>query len=307
MDNSTHQDSVELRLPASTSNCGPGFDTLSIGLQLYNFCRLVRRDDGKIQASGGDAEGLEEMTRRAADYFFTKTGFAPYGFDFEIWGEIPPERGLGSSSTVLGGVFLALNHLHGSPFDIHACVRCLARLDNAPDNVCALVRGGFCVSRVEPSTGDYVDSFRFPVGDELNLVVASPEIRVRTLDARAVLPDSLNFSEVVSNLNGLAYLVSAFAKGDYERLRGTTTDRIHQPFRRALNPFVDEAIEAGVEAGAYAGWLSGSGSSVVCASSSQNALAVRVAMESVYQVNGIPCGMHNLSADNEGAKILENE
>jgi homoserine kinase len=302
-----NKNSVELRLPASTSNCGPGFDALSIGLKLYNFCSLSRRSDGQIHAVGGDAGGLEEMCRKASDYFFQMTGSEPFGYDFDIWGEIPPERGLGSSSTVLGGVFLALNDLHGNPLEIHGCVRALAHLDNAPDNVCALVRGGFCVSRVDPASGDYVDSFRFPVGDDLSLVVASPEIRVRTPDARAVLPDSLPFSEVISSLNGLAYLVAAFAKGDYERLVGSTADRIHQPFRRALNPFVDEAIEAGVEAGAYAGWLSGSGSSVVCASPVDKALAVRGAMESVYQVNGIPCRMHNLSADNDGAAVLENE
>ncbi len=307
MDKGAKKDSVELRLPASTSNCGPGFDTLSIGLNLYNFCRLAPRADSRISAKGGDASGLEEMTRRAASDFFRLTGAEPFGFDFEIWGEIPPERGMGSSATVLGGVFLALNSLHGSPLEVHECVRALARLDNAPDNVCALVRGGFCVSRLDPSTGDYVDSFRFPVEDSLSLVVASPEIRVRTPDARAVLPESLDFSEVVSTLNGLAYLVSAFAKADYKRLRGSTADRIHQPFRRVLNPFVDEAIEAGVGAGAYAGWLSGSGSSVVCASPFEHALAVRMAMASVYEANGIPCRMHNLSADNEGASILENE
>jgi homoserine kinase len=300
-------ESIELRLPASTSNCGPGFDTLSIALQLYNFCRLSRRTDGKIVANGGDADGFAEMTRAAADSFFQITGFAPFGFDFDLWGEIPPERGLGSSSTVLGGVFLALKHLHNQPLDTHACVRALAHLDNAPDNVCALVRGGFCISRLDPASGDYVDSFRFPVAHTLSLVIASPDIRVRTPDARAVLPDSLGFSEVVKSLNGLAYLVSAFAKGDYERLRGTTDDRIHQPFRRALNPFVDEAIQAGVEAGAYAGWLSGSGSSVVCASPSSEALAVREAMEELYRTNGVSCRMHNLNADNEGTCILSNE
>ncbi|MGE9290321.1 MAG: homoserine kinase [Puniceicoccales bacterium] len=300
-----NKESIELRLPASTSNCGPGFDTLSIGLQLYNFCRLTRRTDDQVVTTGGDAGGLEEMARKASEYFFRVTETQPFGYDFEIWGEIPPERGLGSSSTVLGGVFLALNHLHGEPLDIHACVRALAHLDNAPDNVCALVRGGFCISRVDPNSGDYVDSFRFPIEKELSIVVASPEIRVRTPEARAVLPDSLPFSEVISSINGLAYLVAAFAKGDYERLRGTTADRIHQPFRQALNPFVDEAIEAGVEAGAYAGWLSGSGSSVVCVAPLANALEVREAMESVYQANGIPCRMHNLSADNEGATLLE--
>lgn len=306
-DDTVNKKSIDLRLPSSTSNCGPGFDALSIALRLYNFCRLTLREDSTVRVAGGDAAGLEEMAKRAGEAFFERTGISSSGFEFEIWGEVPPERGLGSSATVLGGVFIALNHLYGQPLSDHQCVRELSRLDNAPDNVCALVRGGFCVARVDPHSGKYVDSFSFPVEPDLHFVVASPDIRVRTPDARAVLPDSLDFTEVVSSLNGLAYLVSAFAKGDYERLRGSTADRIHQPFRRALNPFVDEAIDAGVEAGAYAGWLSGSGSSVVCVSPASKSLEVREAMSSVYQANGIRCQMHNLTADNEGAIILEDE
>ncbi len=301
-----NRNSVEMRLPASTSNCGPGFDTLSVGLSLYNFCRLTRRSDDRIVVHSEDrSEGYHERVSAAARAFFEQTSLPEFGFEFEIWGEVPAERGLGSSSTVLGGVFLSLNHLHDSPLDVHQCVRALAKLDNAPDNVCALVRGGFCISRLDPKTGDYVDSFRFPVKPELGFVVASPDIRVRTHDARSVLPEKLDFPEAVSSLNGLAYLVAAIAKGDYERLRGSTEDRIHQPFRRALNPFVDEAIEAGVREGAYAGWLSGSGSSVICATPVAAALEVRQAMEEVYRSNGISCRMANLSADNEGALVLD--
>lgn len=300
------KDSVEMRLPASTSNCGPGFDTLSVGLSLYNFCRLARRPDEQIQAQSEDeAKGFPEMVQASASAFFELTSLRPCGFDFEIWGEVPAERGLGSSSTILGGVFLSLNHLFDKPLGIHQCVRALTKLDNAPDNVCALVRGGFCISRLDPKTREYVDSFRFAVNDELAFVVASPDIRVRTNDARAVLPEKLEFSETISSLNGLAYLVAAFAKGDYERLRGSTDDQIHQPFRRALNPFVDEAIDAGVSAGAYAGWLSGSGSSVICATPVSTALDVRLAMDQVYRGNGINCRMTNLSADNQGATILD--
>ena len=297
---------VELCLPASTSNCGPGFDTLSIGLALYNFCRL-RRQEGpyRVEGLGEQAADLVERGRRTADLFFARTGVEPFAFEIELWGEVPGERGLGSSATVYGGVLLGLNALCGNPLGPHDCVRELTRLDNAPDNVCALVRGGFCVSRTDPESGEYLDSFRFPVTEELSLVVAAPETRVSTPLARQVLPDMLPFEEVVKSLNGLAYLVGAFAKQDYERLRGTTRDAIHQPFRKTLNPFVDEAIHAGVTAGAYAGWLSGSGSSVVCASPRESALEVRAAMEEVYREHGIHCRMMALAVDNNGARVVE--
>ena len=297
---------VELCLPASTSNCGPGFDTLSIGLALYNFCRLRRREGPfRVVAGGEHGTDLAERGRRSADLFFSQTGQEPFAFEVEIWGEIPVERGLGSSAAVYGGILLGLNALCDSPLGPHECVRELTKLDNAPDNVCALVRGGFCVSRTDPENGGYLDSFRFPVTEDLSLVVAAPETRVSTPLARQVLPETLPFEEVVKSLNGLAYLVGAFAKQDYERLRGTTRDAIHQPFRKSLNPFVDEAIHAGVTAGGYAGWLSGSGSSVVCASPRGSALEVRAAMEEVYREHGIHCRMMALAVDNDGARVVE--
>lgn len=300
------KEEVELCLPASTSNCGPGFDTLSIGLSLYNFCRLRRRGGSyRVEGRGEQGEDLAERGRRAADLFFARIGADPFAFEIEFWGDVPVERGLGSSATVYGGILLGLNALCGDPLGPHECVRELTRLDNAPDNVCALVRGGFCVSRTDPESGEYLDSFRFPVTEDLSLVVAAPEVRVSTPLAREVLPDTLPFAEVVKSLNGLAYLVGAFAKQDYERLRGTTRDAIHQPFRKSLNPFVDEAIHAGVTAGAYAGWLSGSGSSVVCAAPRGASLEVRGAMESLYREHGIHCRMMALAVDNEGARVVE--
>jgi len=300
------RDQVEIRLPASTSNCGPGFDTLSIGLTLYNFCRLTLREDDRIISKDPENDSqLDRMISEAAELFFQTTGELPLGFDFEIWGQIPPARGLGSSATVRGGVILGLNYLTGGKLGDHDCIRLLTRLDHAPDNATAMVRGGFCVARMHSEEGAYVDSFRFPVSEKLSFVVACPEFRVSTPDARAVLPHELAFDEVVRNLNCLAYLVSVFAKGDYERMAGSTVDRVHQPFRRGLNPFVDEAIEAGVAAGAYAGWLSGSGSSVICAVPEKKAMEVRKSMEDIYLNNGVKCRMLNLSADNQGASFLD--
>lgn len=299
---------LKLQLPASTSNCGPGFDTLSIALGLYNFAEVSERPAGEFSFEGDQgasaSAGADLMVQNAAEMFFATTGLKAHGLHVELWGKIPLERGLGSSSTVRAAVVESLNSFHGEPLDLTERIALVSEMENAPDNACAVFRGGFCVSRTDPETGRYVDSFRFPVSEELKFVVVCPDTRVKTVDARKALPDELPFGEVVQSLNSLAYLVAAFGREKYERLRGAVIDHIHMPYREGLNPYARETIEAGIGAGAYTGWLSGSGSTVLCLTDAKHLVSVGQAMESVYRHNGIICQFHSVHADNDGLTII---
>lgn len=300
-------DSIKLQLPASTSNCGPGFDTLGIALTLYNFVEVRRTEPGKFSLesnqSGEEATGLE-MVRSAAEAFFRSARVEAHGLAVDLWGEIPIEGGLGSSASLRAGVVESLNRFHGEPLSLRDRIALVAALDNAPDNACAVFRGGFCISRTDGTSGDYVDSFRFPVGEDLRFVAISPNTRVKTVDARKALPETLPFAEVVQSLNSLAYLVAAFGRGKYERLRGAVIDHIHMPYREWLNPFAREAIDTGIDAGAYTGWLSGSGSSVICLTDQDHVVAVGQAMEQLYRKNEVVCRFHSLHADNQGIQVI---
>jgi homoserine kinase len=103
----------------------------------------------------------------------------------------------------------------------------------------------------------------------------------------------------------LAFLVGALVSGDFARLEGAVNDFIHQPYRELLNPFGRESIEAGCHAGAYTGWLSGSGSTVVCVSTGEKARKVAEAMEQVYEVNGKKSRAYRLITDNRGLTVSE--
>jgi homoserine kinase len=119
------------------------------------------------------------------------------------------------------------------------------------------------------------------------------------------LPDTIPFNDVVRSANSLAFLVGALVLGDFARLDGAVSDFIHQPYRDLLNPFGRESIEAGCHAGAYTGWLSGSGSTVVCVSSSEKARQVAEAMEEVYEINGKKSRAYRLITDNRGLTVSE--
>lgn len=243
------------------------------------------------------------MVEQSSEAFCQLAGVEPRGFDYEIWGEVPRARGLGSSSTVRAGIVAGLNRLHGDPLDLEAMIRLTTRLDNAPDNACAAFAGGFCVARTEPSDFSYREHVRFDLPERLNFIAVSPDYEVLTEDSRRVLPRGIPFDDVVRSTNSLAFLVGILVSGDFERLDGAVNDFIHEPYRNTLNPYGQESIEAGCHAGAYTGWLSGSGSTVLCVTNSENALQVGEAMQRVYEVNGTKARVYRLTVDNDGLKI----
>ncbi|MGC6424188.1 MAG: homoserine kinase [Lentimonas sp.] len=301
---SSELSTVLVQIPASTSNCGPGFDTLSIALTLYNFVRLAVREDEAIASKTEVSEGTQQMVEETALSFAQLAGVDLKGFDYEIWGEVPMARGLGSSSTIRAGVVAGLNALHGAPLNKEAMIRLTTKLDNAPDNACAAFAGGFCIARTEPSTFAYREHVRFELPASLVFVAVSPDYEVLTEHSRRVLPDSIPFDDVVRSANSLAFLVGALVSEDFARLEGAVNDYIHQPYRELLNPFGHESIEAGCHAGAYTGWLSGSGSTVVCVTDAESALAVGEAMEATYKVNNTKARVYRLSTDNVGLTLI---
>lgn len=297
--------SVIVQAPASTSNCGPGFDTLSIALSLYNFVRLTERTDGAICPVEKLGEGTQAMVEKSARSFADSAGVDTVGFDYEIWGDVPEARGLGSSSTIRAAVVAGLNKLHGEPLDLEAMIRLTTVLDNAPDNACAVFAGGFCVARTDPENFTYREHVRFSLPESLSFVAVSPDYQVLTENSRRVLPDTIPFNGVVRSANSLAFLVGVLVSGDFARLEGAVNDYIHQPYRELLNPFGHESIEAGCHAGAYTGWLSGSGSTVVCVTNTKNSQSVATAMEEVYANNGKKSRAFRLITDNRGLSVNE--
>lgn len=299
----TGADSVVVRVPASTSNCGAGFDTLGLAVTLYNTVALVRAaGQGPAPERPEDARA-QEMVEEAAAAFRAATGRGAAGFRYRIDGDVPPARGLGSSVTVVAGVLAGLDALHGTALGRRRLVSLVAAIEGHPDNAAAGVLGGFCVSRSDPATGAYVDTQRFAVPESVAFVVLSPPVELMTKASRGALPAALPFFDAVRSVNSASYLVAAFASGDYARLADVVGDFIHEPYRLPGIPGGAGAIAAGIAAGAWTGWLSGSGSSVLCVCDRPCAEAVRSAMSAAFTRSSMPSEGRILSADNEGLTV----
>jgi homoserine kinase len=296
-------DSIAVRVPGSTSNCGAGFDTLGLALELYNRVTVTRAAGASPEPERSADARAGEMVAEAAAAFWKATGIGSFGFRYRIDGDVPPARGLGSSVTVTAGILAGLDALCGSALGRRSLVSIVTGIEGHPDNASAGILGGFCVSRTDPATGAYVDSQRFEVQERIAFVVASPALEQLTKESRGVLPASLPFFDAVKSVNCAAYLVAAFASGDYQRLRQVSGDFIHEPYRLPRIPGAADAVASGVAAGALTGWLSGSGTSVLCVCERPAAAAVGAAMKAAFARAGAASDIRILSADNRGLVV----
>jgi homoserine kinase len=275
---------VTVRVPASTSNLGPGFDCLGIALRLYN----------NVTVSRGRGGPVSKMVRAAAAAFFGRTQRKPFSFSCSIAGDIPACRGLGSSATVRLGVITGLNELAGRPLQRQEIFEICAKLEGHPDNAAPAAYGGFNVVR---------DGQRqaFTISAQLHFVLLVPNFEIATEQARRVLPARVNRLHAVENCRNACAITAAFASREYEKLRGAFVDRLHQPFRKKLIPFLDKVIAAAESAGALGAFLSGSGSTI-CAVTLRSPEKISQAMLAAAKSKGARAVI--TSADNRGARLL---
>jgi homoserine kinase len=297
--------SVTVRVPGSTSNCGAGFDSLGLALDIYNDITLTRGDwRGARPAGPSDSHGLD-MADEAAALFFVRAGVPDTGYTLSIRGDVPMSRGLGSSVTLRAGVVAALNELTGAKLSKDDLCSLVTQLEGHPDNATPAVIGGFCVARCDAHTGELLGVLRKPIGRDLCFVVVSPNQELETKKARGILPKELPYFDAVKSVNSATYVVAAFLSGEYDRLRHAVKDFLHEPYRLPLIPGAKPAIEAGVAAGALTGWLSGSGSSVLCVARPRVAAKVGRAMAAAFAAHKLSANVHLLYADNRGLSVVK--
>ena len=292
---------VRVRVPASTSNLGPGFDCLGLALQLYNTTTITRAD-GARPPTGMIGETATAFFHRAAA---EKIG--PFGFEARIEGDIPISRGLGSSVTVRLGVLMGLAELvkESVPVTRGQILKLLIELEGHPDNAVPSFLGGFAVcAHASDKSADGFAYTRVPVKPELSFVTLVPDLRLSTETARGLLPKEIPFHHAVENAQRTARIAAAFCTGDYESLRGMFVDHLHQPFRQVLIPGFADILAAARAAGALGSFLSGAGSCLMAVTLGQ-VDAISAAMLDAAKKHDLPAGVLVLKADNDGVKILE--
>ncbi len=296
---------VTIRVPATSANCGPGFDSLGLALRLYNQLTLQIGDCDSLQVEGEGTLELQNNTQtiahQAAHRVFESLSIPVSGVQLQLVNRIPLSRGLGSSSAAIVGGLVAANAWARKNRDCALATQNLldlaTEIEGHPDNVAPALLGGFVISALGENGA--VTSVRLPVEKFPRFALWIPETELATKAARGVLPDSYSRADAVFNLSRAALLVGALATGDFEALREALRDKIHQDFRAPLVPAFDEISRAALENGAFGVTLSGAGPSILAWLPAENAHIV-AAMRNAAHSAGAAGQIMELEVDLNG-------
>ena len=237
-----------VRVPASSANLGPGFDSFACALALHMELEVVETGRFAVETDLQIARDHRNLAVR---------GFARLhpadDFEFRIRSEIPLSGGLGTSAAAYVAGLMAADHLFELDADLleHA-----TQLEGHPDNVAAALRGGFVVC-----SGHRVARFDPPAGLEAVLVV--PREHVRTKAARAALPEQVPIHDAAANAGYAAMLILGLTTGDWDLVSAGLHDRLHQSYRAHLFPKSAELMAKAPKLGALGATISGAGPTVL--------------------------------------------
>ncbi|WP_308634741.1 homoserine kinase [Paenibacillus silvisoli] len=253
---------VLVKVPASTANLGPGFDTLGMALSLYIWVELSIPADGitTYELHGDGTEGIPtdktNLIYTVAQQVFEEAGVSVPELHVSMYSEIPLTRGLGSSASAIIAALVAANALIGSPLSEDKLFQMSSELEGHPDNVSASLFGGIVVSAWD---GQRAEKVRIEPHADLEVLVAIPDFELSTEKARHALPTQISMKDAVFNVANSSLLVAAFASGSLDLIRFAMRDRMHQPYRAAMVPGMAEILEQATEHGALGVALSGAG------------------------------------------------
>jgi homoserine kinase len=257
--------SLHLELPATSANLGPAFDAAGLAINLYIKIDARPASDFSIRATGRDPEicGSAENHLILTTYreVLQTHGWELVPLSLRIKNDIPIGKGCGSSAAArLAGIALAnhFGHLHWTDAQI---IGEASRREHHPDNASACWMGGLTVARMSGEAEALVVGIR-PKG-KWPLLLAIPEQRLSTDEARRALPASYPRADAVVNIQNSMLLLAAFMQGRPKLLAAALEDRIHQPYRAALCPLLPCLLELTGKPGILGAALSGAGPSVI--------------------------------------------
>lgn len=288
-----------VRVPASTSNLGGGFDCVGMSVDRW-LAASVTIDDSAHSVTMHRGGTLLSLTCDPTDDL-VYDGFAaacrrrerpiPAGLVFDVTSEIPVARGLGSSAAALvAGAALADAALE-LRLGHDGIATLISQIEGHPDNAAPAVFGGTMLGVARDDATEFQPcSYAFaalPVHATLAFIFAVPPLEVTTASARAVLPARVSFSDAVSAVQRSAALVHGLATGNADLLSRALDDVLHVPYRQGLIPGYAAVVSACRSAGAFGGTLSGSGSAMVAIGRPVNASSIASAMQAAFAAHGL--------------------
>jgi homoserine kinase len=298
--------------PASIGNVGPGFDVLGMAItQLGDTVEAMKtkgRDVVITEITGSDGTIPTDPTRNTAGIAaqeVLKLLKAKQGVEIKLHKNIPG-TGLGSSAASAVAAGMAVNALFGNRLKKEELIIPCAEAERSVsggyfiDNVAASLLGGVIVSHPAQR-----QAFSIGTIPDLVIVVVTPEHKVLTKIARAVLPDKVQLDLVIANMACVATMVGAVARKDAKLFAQSVMDLIIEPARAHLIPGFADVKSAALKAGALGASISGAGSSVFALTDRKTyARSIGHAMQRIFMQHGIYSQVTIARMDPHGARLV---
>ena len=253
-----------VRVPASSANLGPGFDSLALALGLHLECRFQRSDHLRIQIAGRDVPlipaGESNLIWCTAVQTARTAGREMLPVEIEISNDIPVGKGLGSSAAALVAGLVIADSVLQLGWTRDRILDEAARLEGHPDNAAACVLGSLVVSAI--GADGKTRAVRLQMSNGFGVAAVVPDYQLPTAKMRAVLPEFYSGADAIFNLQRAALLVAALSTGDRGAFPTALEDRLHQPYRSGVVPGLNEILALRAP-GLLGCALSGAGPSVL--------------------------------------------
>src|SRR3989339_534541 len=285
---------IKIKIPATTSNFGSGYDVLGASLKLYNEFE-VNYDLGKVNQDRVNfeihGEGKKELPRdknnivwKSMNFVFDKLKISNYVSNIKLTNRIPLTKGLGSSATARLAGIIAANKISGNKLSEKEIIDLATKFEGHPDNIVPAFYGGLCVCNYDEKNVIYT---KINMPGNLKAVFCIPDFEVLTDKARKILPKKIPHKDAVFNSSRVALFLTAIIQKKYELLNIAMDDRLHQPYRKKLIPGVDKVFNAANKAGAFGASISGSGPTILAISNKSLANRIGKSMQKAFSEHRI--------------------
>ena len=303
---------IKLFCPATIANISCGFDVLGLCLETVGDEMIIRKSDVKgikITKIVGEDLPLESSKNVAGVAALALLDAIDYkfGFEIEIYKNIKPGSGIGSSAASAAGAVFGINELLGKPFTRKELVEfamkgeAIASGSEHADNVAPAILGGITLVRSSAP----LDIIKIESPSELFATVIHPQIELKTSEMRAVLQPMIPLKSAILQWGNLGGLIAGFYTSDYELIGRSLHDEIVEPLRGPFIPKFDVIKKTALENGALGSGISGSGPSIFALSKGiETANRIAKAMFVVYEDMNMPFEIHVSKVNPEGVKII---
>ena len=304
----------EIRLfsPATVANVSCGFDVMGFCLDNVGDEMVIRKIDKKgifitkIEGFDLPKETALNVAGVSALAMYDTLNI-DFGFEIEIHKNIKPGSGIGSSAASAVGSVFGMNELLGRPYSKTQLTEfaikgeALASKCEHADNLAPALFGGFTlVKNLSP-----LEILQLPTPNNLFATIIHPQIEIKTSESRAILPNEIALGKAITQWANLGSFVHALHTNDFSLMQRSLKDVVVEPYRSKLIPYFNDVQSAIMDTGAIGAGISGSGPSIFSLSKGlEQANAVKMAMQQVYEQTDIDFEIHVSKINTTGIKIL---